>query len=308
MLPLEKIKSGFVALIGRPNVGKSTLLNALLNTKISIVSSVPQTTRYAIRGILNLSNAQIVFVDSPGIHSYKDNLAQYLNIIATRVLEDVEIVIYIVDVTRNPGYEEELIVKKLISLNTKIIMALNKIDKNKKFLNDYISLWNKEEQKILDNGSTKKLLYYIPISAKTGYNLDKLIEAIEENLPWGTPFYSKDTLTDFPLKFRIADIIREKLFLKLKKELPHSLAVEVIDIEDKNRCVYIEAYIYVNRTSQKQIIIGKKGSFIRDVGIASREEIEEMFHKKVYLHLQVKVIRGWQKKIRILKELGYQTI
>ncbi len=303
----DKIKSGFVVLIGRPNVGKSTLLNSLLGNKISVVSGVPQTTRYAIRGVLNLSDAQIVFVDSPGIHSFKDNLSQYLNVVAQRALEDVEVVVYVVDVTRKPAYEEELIVKKLTSLETKIIMALNKVDKNKRFFNDYILLWKKEENTLKTPGKAE-LAYYIPISAKTGYNLDKLIEAIKENLPWGFPFYSRDTITDFPVKFRIADIVREKLFLNLKDELPHSLAVDVTAIEEKERSVYIEAYIYVNRNSQKQIVIGKKGSFIKEVGILSRKEIENIFNKKVYLRLQVKVVSNWQKKMRILKELGYQTV
>ncbi len=303
----DKIKSGFVTFVGRPNVGKSTLLNSLLKNKISVVSSVPQTTRYAIRGILNLSDAQIVFVDSPGIHSFKDNLSQYLNVVAQKALEDVEVVVYVVDVTRKPAYEEELIMKRLVFLKAKIIMALNKIDKNKKFLNDYISLWKKEED-ALKNTSKAELVYYIPISAKTGHNLDKLIEAIKENLPWGFPFYNRDTITDFPVKFRIADIIREKLFLRLKEELPHSLAVDVKEIEEKERSVYIEAYIYVNRISQKQIVIGKKGEFIKEVGVVGRREIENIFNKKVYLRLQVKVVSNWQKKIRILKELGYQTV
>lgn len=301
----QDFKSGFVTLLGRPNVGKSTLLNSLVNKKVSIVSKVPQTTRHIIRGILNLDDAQIVFVDSPGIHSFKDSLARHLNTMARKTLLDIELILYVVDVTRPLGLEEERIMDFLLRQKTKIIIALNKIDINTRFLSDYIGVWEDKlkKKKLKEN----PILYYIPISAKTGKNLDKLEKVIKEGLPLGPPFYERETVTDFPLKFRSADIIREKLFLALKEELPHSLAVEVLDIEDKSSFVHIQAYIYVNRVSQKKIIIGKGGKLIREVGKAARKELEEIFSKKIYLELWVKVVTDWQKRVRILQELGYEA-
>ncbi len=299
----EEIRTGFVALAGRPNAGKSTLMNALIRNKVSITSRVPQTTRHLIRGIFDAPDAQIVFVDAPGIHSFKKPLAQYLNAIAKKGLKDIDIVLYVADVSRQPAAEEEKVIKNILSAKTNVIMALNKIDKHVNFINDYIELWHSAEAKMRSRGS--KLLYYIPVSAKTGRNLEELIGAIKENLAFGHPFYEKGTVTDFPLKLRAADIIREKLFLKLKEEIPHSVAVEIKEIEDKEKIVYIKADIYVNRVSQKRIVIGDNAQLIRDVGIASRKELEDIFNKKVYLDTHVKVIYDWQKKTRILKELGY---
>ena len=299
----KEIKTGFVALTGRPNVGKSTLMNALLGEKVSITSHIPQTTRYLIRGILNTHGAQIVFVDGPGVHSFRDPLAQRLNTIAKRSLKDVDLILYVVDTTRQPAVEEEKTIRNVLLAKVGVIMALNKIDKRTTFINDYIKFWQDREGRI--QGKKSKLLYYIPISAKTGQNLEDLVEAIRENLPVGHPFYDEETVTDFPLKFRAADIIREKLFLKLKDEIPHSIAVEIEDIEDKGKVVYIKANIYVNRVSQKRIVIGRGAEFIREAGTISRMELENILGKRVYLDTQVKVLSDWQDKSRILKSLGY---
>ena len=300
----KEIKTGFVALTGRPNVGKSTLMNALIGKKVSIISHIPQTTRHLIRGIFNATDAQIVFVDGPGVHSFREPLAQHLNVIAKKSLKDTDLILYVADVSRRPAAEEERIVDNILSARTNVIMALNKIDKHTTFINEYIKFWQYRESRI--KGRKSKLLYYIPVSAKTGENLKDLLEAIKENLAFGHPFYDRETVTDFPLKLRVADIIREKLFLKLKEEIPHSVAVEIKDIEDKDKIIYIEANIYVNRATQKRIVIGKGGELIRDVGIASRMELEDIFGKKVYLDTRVKVIADWQKRMRILKELGYE--
>ncbi|MFH1768210.1 MAG: GTPase Era [Candidatus Omnitrophota bacterium] len=302
----EVFKSGFVAVVGRPNVGKSTLVNAILKTKVSIVSCIPQTTRHLVRGILNCPGAQIVFVDTPGIHSFSEKLAKHLNKVAKKSFVDVELIVYVVDATRSIGSEEERVIDCLLKKrDAKIIMAINKIDINKKFVNEYIGFWQEKMKKT--KRSKDPILYYIPVSAKTGRHLDILIDAIKENLPSNPPFYDKDTTTDFPLQFRVADIIREKLFLNLKEEVPHSLAVEVKEIEDKDKVVYVEAAIYVNRSSQKKIIIGKKGEFIKAAGSLSRLDLEKVFAKKVYLDLRVKVLGDWQAKKRILKELGYES-
>lgn len=299
----KNFKSGFVVIIGRPNVGKSTLLNALLGSKISIVSPVPQTTRYNIKGILNLANAQIVFVDPPGIHSFKDDLVRHLNTLAKQALEGCDLVVYLVDTSRPVGREEEAVVDILLKQEAKVIIALNKCDLGKKFLNDYINLWQ-DKQKAA--GSRRdSLIYYLPLSAKTLKNVDALKDIIVENLPVGPAFYDQDTVTDFPLKFRVADIIREKLFLNLQDELPHSLAVEVESIEDKKKVIYVKAAVYVNRVSQRKIIIGQNGEGLKKVGAAARQEIEKIYNKKVYLDIWVKIIADWQARPRILQELGY---
>ncbi|MFH1771634.1 MAG: GTPase Era [Candidatus Omnitrophota bacterium] len=298
----ENFKSGFVCMLGRPNVGKSSILNYLVGNKISIVSAIPQTTRYQIKGILNLNGAQIVFVDTPGIHSFKDDLARHLNTIAKKSIEGCDLLIYVVDVSRKIGKEEGKAMDLLASQRIKIIMALNKIDLGAPYINDYINHWSN----IIKNRNIKDtLVYYFPISAKTGQNMGSLQNAIVDNLPNQHPFYDKETLTDFPLKFRAAEIIREKLFLKLKKEVPHSLAVEIENIEDKDKVTVVEAVIYVNRVSQKKIVIGEKGNFIKQVGIESRKEIETIVNKKVYIDIRVKVLSDWQKSPRVLKELGY---
>lgn len=296
----KSFKSGFVAVLGRPNTGKSTLINRLISAKVSIVSPIPQTTRHQIRGILNTDEAQIVFVDTPGLHSFKDKLSSHLNTIAKRSLEGCDLVIYMVDTTRRLGKEEEALAQILSRQDLKTIMVLNKIDKGVKYLNDYIDLWKQKTEKKKDS-----LIYYIPVSARTGRNVDKLKEVLLENIPFGDPYYDKDTSTDFPLKFRIADIIREKLFLQLKKEIPHSIAVSVSQIEDRSKKLYLGVNIYVKRSSQKKIVIGKDGSVLKRVGSFSRKEIEAICNKKVFLDIWVKVMEDWQESPRVLKELGY---
>ena len=297
-MPDKDFKSGFVTILGRPNVGKSTLLNALVKNKISIISPIPQTTRHQVKGILNLSGAQVVFVDTPGIHSFKEKLASHLNTIARRALDGCDLIIYVVDVSRRPGQEEEKLMDILTRQKTKIIIVLNKMDLGDNFLNDYVSLW--ERRKV-----NQLLLCYMPLSAKTGKNIDKLEEVLVRNLPESLPYYDKDSLTDFPLKFRIADIIREKLFLKLTEELPHSLAVELESMEDKKKVVYIKVAIYVQRDSQKKIVIGKNGALLKEVGKTARLDIEKILGKKAFIDIWVKTLSDWQVRPRILKELGY---
>ncbi len=298
----KKFRSGFVIMLGRPNVGKSTLLNALIENKVSIISPIPQTTRHQIKGILNLENAQIVFVDTPGIHSFQDKLASHLNVVAKRAIEGCDLIIYVVDLSRRPGKEEEQLMRIISRQGIKTIMVLNKIDLGKKFFNDYIDLWKREttESKVKD-----PILYYIPLSAKTGKDIDKLKDSIIDNLPQSHPYYDTNTLTDFPIKFRIADIIREKLFLGLKEEVPHSVAVEVEEIREKKKIVSVKVNIYVKRTSQKRIVVGKGGIVLKTVGSLSRPEIEKIYNRKVFLDIWVKVLEDWQDKPRILKELGY---
>jgi len=296
----KKFKSGFVTILGRPNVGKSTLLNALIDNKVSIISSVPQTTRHQIKGILNLENAQIIFVDTPGIHSFEDKLASHLNIVAKRALEGCDLIIYVVDVSRRPGKEEQELMRIITGQKVKTIMVLNKVDLGLKYFNAYIDLWAEKTE-----GKRSPLIYYIHLSAKTGKDVDKLRDSILENVPESHPYYDANSLTDFPPKFRVADIIREKLFLQLNKELPHSIAVEIEEINDKKKIVSIRANIYVKRNSQKRIVVGKAGVVLKEVGSRSRPEIEKIYNKKVFLDIWVKVLEDWQDRPRILKELGY---
>jgi len=296
----EKFKSGFVTILGRPNAGKSTLLNALIDNKVSIISPIPQTTRHQIKGILNLENAQIVFVDTPGIHSFEDKLAAHLNTVAKRAIEGCDLIIYVVDMSRRPGKEEQELMRIISGQKIKTIMVLNKIDLGLKYFNTYIDLWAQRVE-----GKRDPLVYYIPLSAKTGQDVDKLRKSLLDNLPEAHPFYETDALTDFPVKFRVADIIREKLFLQLNKELPHSIAVEIEEINNKKKIVSIRAVIYVRRNSQKRIVIGKSGEVLKEVGSRSRPEIEKIYNKKVFLDIWVKVLEDWQDKPRILKELGY---
>jgi GTP-binding protein Era len=337
----ENFKSGFVAILGRPNVGKSTILNALVGNKISIISPVPQTTRHQIKGILNLKNAQIVFVDTPGIHSFKDNLVTQLNTIAKQSVEGCDLILYVADVSRNLGKEETEIINFLVKQEIKIIMVLNKMDLGGHFANSYIEAWKKHIE--IKDIKTDPLISYLPLSAKTSKNIELLLNVVVENLPAQEPFYDTHTLTDFPLKFRLADIVREKLFLNLKAELPHSLAVEVAEIKDRedekkkkemeetvnglmnyddfmvtlaqpdkagalNGPVYIKVNIYVNRTSQRKIVIGEKGKLLKEIGIQSRKEIEAFLNKRVYLEIKVEVLADWQNKPRILQELGYWLV
>jgi GTP-binding protein Era len=300
-----QFKSGFVALIGRPNAGKSTLLNALLSQKISIVSKVPQTTRYLVRGVLNVPDAQIVFIDSPGIHSFRDDLSRHLNAVAKSSLQDIELIVYVVDVSRAPAREEERIMNILAAAQIPLIMALNKIDRGQKFLNEHIEAWGQAlKRKRVD---TDPVRYFLPLSAKEGVNLDKLTGVIKELLPAGEPFYDTETVTDFPLKFRVADTIREKILNVLRDEMPHAAAVEIGGIEDKENVTVVAATIYVNRESQKKIIVGKKGAVLKNIGILARGDLEALFNKRVYLELWVKVMPDWQKKTRVLRELGYEA-
>ncbi|MBN2120579.1 MAG: GTPase Era [Candidatus Omnitrophica bacterium] len=300
---MRKFKCGFVSIVGRPNVGKSTLLNSLLKEKVSIISKVPQTTRYIIRGILNLKSTQIVFVDTPGIHLFKDRLTSSLNILALNALKDVEVILYVTDSTRPPHKEEEKIMNSLALRKTPLIMALNKIDKSEKYIPDYIEMWQRKT-----GGKKGSLKYFIPISALKGTGLDKIQEVIVESLPQSPPFYEKDTITDFPIFYRVSDVIREKICSLLKEELPHNIAVEVESIDNQGSLVKVQARILIAKKSHKLIVIGRRGSMIKEIGTLARKDLEDMFGKKVFLDLWVKLEKDWYNKPRVLKELGYTGI
>lgn len=295
----KHFKSGFIIIIGRPNAGKSTLLNAMVGEKISIISPIPQTTRHQIKGILTTKEYQMVFVDTPGIHTFKDELSSHLNGVAVNSLEGCDLIIYVADVTRKIGAEEKKAADVIKGSETYVIVAFNKMDKKQNYLKQHIEFWEENKKQ------NKCKIDYLPISAKEDKNIEDLICLIKEKLPEGMPFYDEETNTDFPLKFRIADQIREQLFLNLKKDLPHSIAVEIDEFEDGDKLCRITVAIYVNRESQKKIVVGEKGEVLKRVGITARENIEKILNKKVFLKTWVKVLPDWQKKAGILKQLGY---
>ena len=299
---MEK-KCGIVTIVGRPNTGKSTLLNTILEEKITIVSPVPQTTRKSIRGIFTDERGQIVFVDTPGMHISPHKLGKLLIKEIDASLEGIDLVIHLVDTTRAPGREEELLVEKLKNLKIPIILGLNKIDLKPIFLDNYIKLWEKTKQKNAQDMVDELIL--MPLSALKGINVDKLLEKIFSLLPTGPLLYPEDTVCDFPQKLAIADLIREKLFMLMKEEIPHSLAVYIEEMRAEKKCIYIRAIILVERDSQKAIVIGKDGSILKEVGQKARQEIEEILEKKVFLETYVKVKPNWREDPLILKELGY---
>lgn len=298
--PFKK-KSGFVCIIGRPNVGKSTFLNCVLKQKVSIISEVPQTTRYTIRGIYTDSRGQIVFVDTPGFYKPEHNLGTYFVKAFHFSQEDADAVLYMVDVTRRPGQEEMMIMQKVVHSEKPVIMVLNKIDKGTGAQKDYIKFW----ERVTEKAGKNPLRYFIPASALEAKNTDKVLKVLFECLPEGEYLYPEETVTDFPQKFLIADIIREKLYSFLKEEIPHAIGVTIESIEDEKDIVRIQAVIYVERSGQKSVVIGKKGQVLKEAGTMARKDLEAMFKKKVYLGLWIKVKQDWRNKPALLREMGF---
>ena len=287
---MKNFKSGFVAVIGRPNVGKSTLLNTIIGQKIVIATDKAQTTRKRIKGIFTNEEGQIVFIDTPGIHKPVDKLGEFLMDEAKCSIPDADLILFIVDVSEPAGAGDKWIVENLLKkTNIPVIIVLNKVDK----LKDPI----KKEQNLL----TYKLLFdkNLPtakISAQTGRNIDTLISAIMRKLPEGAPIYAEDELTDESMRSIAQEIVREKILLNTKDEIPHSVAVIIERYEEKDDIDKIYAQIHVEHESQKGIMIGKNGQMLKKIGMQSRKELEKMLDKKVYLELNVKVSKDWRKK------------
>lgn len=299
-----RLRCGFVAVVGRPNVGKSTLVNNILGEKIAIVSTVPQTTRNKIRGIYNDERGQIIFIDTPGMHLAQDALGRYMNNASQEVIQEADLVVHLVDTREQTGREEKIIVERLRDLKKPIILGLNKIDLKGRYLPQYLQLWEVESgkpiQELADN------LIAIPLSGLTGNNLDKLLNEIFARLPLGEPLYPKDIICDIPQKLAIEDIIREKFLNLMREEVPFSIAVLVEEIIPRsNKLTYIRAKILVERDSQKEIVIGKKGHILKKVGTLARKELEELLETKVFLETFVSAKKNWREDNRILKELGY---
>lgn len=290
------MRSGFVALVGRPNVGKSTLMNSIIGRKLAITSNKPQTTRNTIQGVYNEEDVQIVFVDTPGIHKPNHKLGDYLNKQAYSSTYDVDVIMWLVDINEELGRGDMFVLEKIKSANKPVILVLNKIDKI-------------THEEILTKIDKFKDLYdfkeIVPLSALKNDNVDSLIKTIKKYLTDDIKYYEDDQFTNKPLTFMISEIVREKAFLLTKEEVPHSLTCVVENIEKKKNNYHINVSIIVDRESLKKIIIGRQGSMIKEIGIKAREELETFLNSNVYLELYVKVIKKWRDKEKYLQEFGF---
>ena len=290
------MKSGFVSILGRPNVGKSTILNALLERKISIVTEKAQTTRNTIKGIYDDDEYQIVFIDTPGIHKAHHSLGKIMNHDALDAAKDVDAVILVVDAS-NKINEGDLFINESLSKKIPIIIAINKIDLVR------IDQAQEIKAKYQDLYPTAKIF---ELSAIENFGLDSLLDYIKSLMQEGPRFFEKDAITDKDSSFFVSEVVREKLLKLLKEEVPHNLAVRVDEIKHKSESVMIRATIIVDRESHKGIVIGKNGKRIKAIGTMARKELEEYFNKRIYLELFVSVKEDWLNNPRILKELGYK--
>ncbi len=290
------MKSGFVSLVGRPNVGKSTLLNSIIGHKVAITSNKPQTTRNIIEGIYNDEEAQIVFVDTPGIHKPNHKLGKVLNKQAYYSIDDVDIILFLVDGSESLGPGDKYVLEKLKSVNKPVILVINKIDKISKEqillkINEYKDLYDFKE--------------IIPLSALKKDNIETIVKVLKNYLKDNIKYYDEDTYTNSSEQFMVSEIIREKIFRTTEEEVPHSVTCVVEKMEFSKNSVNVIASIIVDRDSLKRIIIGKQGTKIKEIGINSREDIEELLGKKVYLDLYVKCIKKWRDREKYLQEFGY---
>ena len=293
------MRSGFVSLVGRPNVGKSTLLNNILERKLAITSDVSGTTRNIIQGIYNDEDCQIVFIDTPGIHKPKNKLGTYLNKKAYTMAEDVDIILFLIDVEKGYGKGDSFILEKLKELNKPVILLLNKVDRIKKdkllqLITEYKDLYDFKE--------------IIPISALKGDNVIDLIKTIKKYLKEDIKYYGEDTITNISNKFMISELVREKILRLTREEIPHSITCYVEEYVEEDKVINIGVVIIVDRDSIKKIIIGKNGSMLKKIGTMARNDIEEFLGKKVFLSTYVKTIKSWREKEKYLTELGLKEL
>lgn len=291
------MKSGFIALVGRPNVGKSTLLNAIMGKKVAITSNKPQTTRNLIQGIYNDDDSQMVFVDTPGIHKPKHKLGKILNKQTYLTFNDVDIILFLVDITEELGKGDKFVIDLFQNINKPVILVINKIDKLPRLeilkkIDEYKDLYNFDE--------------IIPISAIKHDNIDRLITVLKSKLTDNIKYYEDGTWTNVSTRFLISELIREKILELTDEEVPHSTSVVVEQIEYNNNAANINATIVVDRENLKKILVGKNGSMIKEIGIKSREEIEQLLGRSVYLDLFVKVIPKWRDREKFLNEIGFK--
>ena len=290
------MKSGFVSLVGRPNVGKSTLLNSIVGKKVAITSNKPQTTRNIIQGIYNEEDLQIVFVDTPGVHKPNHKLGNYLNKQAYYSVNDVDVILFLLDIKEPFGKGDAFVLEKIKEAKKPVILVLNKIDKvsNEEILkkiNEYKDIYPFDE--------------IVPLSAIKKNNIQELIKTIKKYLNDEIKYYDDNFITNKPITFMISEIVREKIFDLTSEEIPHSLTCIVENMEKDKTSYHINVAVIVDRDALKRILIGKQGSMIKEIGIRSRKELEELLGKKVYLETYVKTIKNWRDKEKYLQEFGF---
>ena len=294
---VKHYKSGFVAVVGRPNVGKSTLLNQIIGQKIAIVSDTPQTTRNRILGILTLPDAQILFLDTPGIHKPQHKLGEYMVNSARSALREIDLILFVSDVTESVGPGERFIIDMLKDEKTPVVLVLNKVDLVAK---------DKLLPIISQYSAFRDFAAIVPVSALAGSNVDRLLSVIKDLLPEGPQYYAEDEVTDQPERVVAAEFIREKIFRLTREEIPHSTAVEVEEMKTRpNGDVFLRATIYVERESQKGIIIGAKGAMLKEIGQQARLDMENIFGSRFFVDLWVKVKNDWRNKEGSLRMFGY---
>lgn len=289
--------SGFVTVIGRPNVGKSTLINHIIGEKISIISDKAQTTRHNIRGILTEDDMQAVFIDTPGIHKPKHQLGSFMVDVSLQTLGDVDIVLFMIDAVQGYGRGDQYIIDRLQQIDQPIFLIINKVDQIEP--NDIFPLIEQYKSKC-------DFAEVVPISAKEGNNVEQLLHIIKQYLPIGPKYYADDDMTDHSTQFRISELVREKVLHYTEEEIPHSVNVVIENYEQKgDKTVVIHATIVTERESQKGILIGKQGRMLKQIGKKARQDIEQLIDKKVYLDLWVKVQKDWRNKQSLLSKYGY---
>lgn len=294
----DKFRSGFVALVGRPNVGKSTLLNQIVGQKIAIMSNKPQTTRNKIRAVHTTNRGQIIFLDTPGIHKPKSKLGNFMVSVAENALEEVDLILFVIDATEKRGPGDNYIMERLKQVHTPVFLVVNKIDQVHPetllpIIDEYRQLFDFKQ--------------IVPVSALEGNNTEPLVDAIYEELPEGPMYYPADQVTDHPERFVVAELIREKVLHLTREEVPHSIAVTVEEMKPRedSDVLYIYAAIYVERDSQKGILIGKRGEMLKEIGRRARLDIERLLGNKVFLEIWVKVKKDWRNQERMLRNFGY---
>ena len=294
----EKFKSGFVSIVGMPNVGKSTLLNNIAGQKIAIISDKPQTTRNKILAVYTTEEEQIIFTDTPGIHKPHNKLGEFMVNTANNSMRDTDVILMVVDCTRPIQDMDRVIAKNVSSVGIPAILVLNKVDLIKK--EDLLPI-------IADYSNICEFEAIVPLSAKSGDGVDILMEEIRQHLEEGPLFYDEDTVTDQPEKQIAAEIIREKMLWLLDKEVPHGIAIEITKMQEKQRITNIYATIFCEKATHKGIIIGKNGEMLKKIGSLARKDIQEMLDKQVYLELWVKVKSDWRNSDFLIKNFGYSN-
>lgn len=291
------MKSGFVSLVGRPNVGKSTLLNTIIGEKVAITSDKAGTTRNMIQGIYNDSESQIIFVDTPGIHKPINKLGKYMNKQSYDSLEDIDVVLFLVDASEKIGKGDKFIIEKLKESKSPVFLLLNKVDKIKKetlfgIIDEYNKLYDFKE--------------IIPISALKRDNLDDLMNTIKKYLKEGIKYYDDDLYTDKSINFMVCELVREKVLRLTHEEVPHAVTCVLENYEESENSIHMNILIVTEKEGIKRILVGHNGSMIKEIGIEAREDIEKLVGKKVYLELFVKVVNNWRDKEKLLAEYGFE--